>query len=1164
MQSAHRSWASAITRLATRQTGWMLLAVVVATVVAGVLSEKLQMRLNFVDLLPEHNKVAQQFRHVQELYPEPSIVMVIQGERDDITKAADSLSAIVSGVDGIYNVDNQIPVDWIIDHGFVLMKPKDFDRMLRVFSDPSLIGTLRGFNDDYEREYTDSEDNLRRDELQVARSLQGVQRSLEVLEANLKGTPGAAPVSEAARAMLVGEPYQLSLDRKMAMVLIYPDVISFKDTDKALAIFRTVQEAVAPFQSAHPEVKVEFTGIGPIGQAEMSSIGTYTYVLTLIALILIYLLIARSFHGWVLPMLGTIPLIVGIIWTMGTLQLVFGTLNMMTVMMGLVLLGLGIDFTIHMLARYSEERSQGADLETTLDRTIGDTGTGVLTGALTTAAAFFALMIADTKGIFEFGFAAGIGVLITLMAIFIALPPLLVLHEKFVLRRGHELHFPTQARTGFPIIGKIASGSWHHRFPVLIVFFILAGLSLWATTHTRFEYDWMKLEPQKEPSVQLQRIIPDRFGTSDQAGWVISPTVEAARETKEKLRNLPAIGDVIAISDLIPAPGRVDQYAPRLAVFRSSLEAKKPTAWKEDDATQLATEISRLWDNLDLMSNIAFQSGLDRVVRVIDEMTGYRSETNSTDPDALLPRLSAMLEAGGDPDRSSATARDWEAAMKQMLIRMTKGGDATVADLPGTTRKSFLPRGGEVNGPYMTMVIPRKYAWTKEAVDRFIDQTSPVAPDLVSNPLLFIVMIRETLLDGRNGSILAFFVILILLLIHFRGPMGLLATVPLIGSALMMLGVMHLLGMKYNYVNLIAVPIILGIGIDDGVHALHRWRKENTLGAQRVNDAYRHVGRAILLTSLTTMIGFGSIGLYEMPAMSSFGTVLFLGVGFCFIASVIVLPAVMRVLLREHKKGDSSMDTTKSATTVGILLLALALTSGTAKAQGANEGQEWLKKLDDAERVDHSYGTFSQTITTSTGAQRTLKAKSWSAENGDLQLMVYIAPARVAGDKILQRDGGDNIWYYMKRRDVTRHFVGTARRQSAMGSDFSYEDMAQGDMTKDYTAETLGQETLDGVECIKLKCTPTESGPSYNHIIIWAGLEDHLTRKIDYYDESGLLKTLTISNFQMIDGRKMGMSMVMKNQREGSQTVIEQHEVSLKTVPDLQLFTKSVLTQEIQ
>ena len=89
-----------------------------------------------------------------------------------------------------------------------------------------------------------------------------------------------------------------------------------------------------------------------------------------------------------------------------------------------------------------------------------------------------------------------------------------------------------------------------------------------------------------------------------------------------------------------------------------------------------------------------------------------------------------------------------------------------------------------------------------------------------------------------------------------------------------MLGIMYLTGMKYNYMNLIAVPIILGIGIDDGVHALHRFREERGAGIERIERSYRHVGRAILLTSLTTMIGFGSLTFYEMRGMASFGAVM--------------------------------------------------------------------------------------------------------------------------------------------------------------------------------------------------------------------------------------------------------------------------------------------------
>jgi hypothetical protein len=177
--------------------------------------------------------------------------------------------------------------------------------------------------------------------------------------------------------------------------------------------------------------------------------------------------------------------------------------------------------------------------------------------------------------------------------------------------------------------------------------------------------------------------------------------------------------------------------------------------------------------------------------------------------------------------------------------------------------------------------------------------------------------------------------------------------------------------------------------------------------------------------------------------------------------------------------------------------------------------------------------------------------------------MAYVDSPRVAGDKILQLDGGDSFWYYMKRRDVTRHFAGHNRKQSAMGSDFSYEDMATGDLTEDYTAEALGIEQVDGHEVVKLRCVPTESGPSYDHLVLWAGTEDHLTRKIEYYDEERHLKTLFLSDFEVVEGRKVAMRLEMVNHREGSNTVIETAEITFAEHPDPTLFTKAALSAHI-
>ena len=169
------------------------------------------------------------------------------------------------------------------------------------------------------------------------------------------------------------------------------------------------------------------------------------------------------------------PLAVGIIWALGLMAVVFGSINIMTVMLGLVLIGLGIDFTLHLVTRFCEERGTGHDTETALARTLGGTGTGVLTGGLTTAAAFFALMVADTRGVFEFGFSAGAGVLLTLVAVFLTLPSLLVLRERRFARKGRTAPLPPNAERGWPLLGKIAAESFKRPALVLGIMTLLAG-----------------------------------------------------------------------------------------------------------------------------------------------------------------------------------------------------------------------------------------------------------------------------------------------------------------------------------------------------------------------------------------------------------------------------------------------------------------------------------------------------------------------------------------------------------------------------------------------------------------------------------------------------------------------------------------------------------------
>ncbi|NQU05331.1 MAG: MMPL family transporter [Calditrichaeota bacterium] len=917
MKNNNHFLAIKLAELSTRHPWWMLLTALIITIISIGLSSGLEMRMNWSDTLPKDNPIVKSYREVQNRFGDPfGIVIALEGDYDRICAMADSLEPQLKKLDGLYEVQGRLPLEYFREHGFLLMKPNDFDRMLRVFSDPSLVGTFRGFNDDYESEYTDSESNMKRDEVNIARSLLGTHRALEVLVENLQNKSNATAVETAVDAFTLGEPYMLSLDRGMLLIACQPTASQLR-FDELIATVEEVELILNNVRPMFPDVSADLTGMGKIGQDEMNSIGIYTLFLSLGALILIYILLARSFKGWVLPLIAIAPLMAGIFWTIGLLYVLFGSLNLFTAMIMIVLLGLGIDFSIHTISRFNEEIALGKPIKDALTAMLSGTGVAVLTGGLTTAAAFLTLLIGETSGVFEFGAAAGFGVLLTLLAIFFVLPPLLVIRrrrqEKLIaVSNETTVSDETSDTTGtnqayiseqMPILGKIAQSSYRHPIIFLSITVLVVLFSIWAKQHIGFEYDFLNLEPKGLKSVELQREIPDRFGMSDHAAWVIANSIEESRELKEKFRKKSLVGDVAAISDYIPPAERVESYRSRLLEFRKSISPdKNPKDISQPlNKDELLIEVTRLWDNLDLMSNLAYTAGLDRIVKVIDGITGTESETGDVDKSAVLPTLTRLLEEGVDQTNANLVAAKWETRMQANLYAMSNPEPVGLDDLPEVIRHSHLPREGD---GFLIHVVPRKYLFSKEELDRFAEQTSSVSPNVAGTEQLIVVMFDSILSDGKKAALFALLVIIVLVLIHFRGPIGLLSLVPLAAGAMSMIGLMYIIGEKYNYLNLMAVPVILGIGIDDGIHALHRFRNEAGKGIDKVYNSFSFVGRAIFLTSVTTMIGFGSIAFYTMEGMASFGRALFMGVGACFLATVLVLPAVLRLFTRsDQNKG---------------------------------------------------------------------------------------------------------------------------------------------------------------------------------------------------------------------------------------------------------------------
>ncbi len=863
----------------------VLIICALITLVSIGLSSTLTLNFKWDTLLPETMPSVKEYKRVFSEYPIGANYLITV--KSDSTEAVEeTIDAIIEQVealkDTVVATYGRMDEDFMVKHGLRTIKPKDLRRMEGILSDPELVPYLTHLNDDLEREFAGSDENIRNQEKDLVRSILALGEMVSVIErAAIKGEVDKTHILRAVRDNTLGNPYYLSLDKKMGIVMVAAvgDVSDFHEMVEADKI---INLALDELKSRFPEVNIGTTGLIPLGRDELESIGPSTMMLTLLALLLIYLALVWNYRSLVIPLIGMAPILAGVLWSMGFYAVTVKELNIFTSTVMIVLIGLGIDFSIHMTSRFYEERSKGQSLEDSLYGSVVLTGKGILTGAVTTAMAFLALMIGDTKGVKELGFCAGVGVLITLVAIFLILPSVLAWRDERLTKKGKEYRV-----RNFEFLGKLSESVVRRRVIMLPIIILMAGAAIFLVSRKlEYEYNMLELEPVGLESIDLQYEILDRFKMSTEVAWLTVGSIEEARRLEETIKKKVVVGEVDTISQFIPRDEWVKENDVTIARIKSNLENTTSTqVFTGANATELKTgltsQIKRFLDNMNEIEELSFISGQDRVVAAIEQLTGGEKQ------DGLLAVLSERFGEGKvEWPGVQAFADSFTRAMRQRIEPMVQyQGPVTEEMLP---EKLLGLYKNEKSGRYLIQIFPKKNLYERGPLMRFNEVMDRVSSAITGTPKIIILMNDAMVKDGLKALSVAFLVILILLYIDFRSvPTVLLAVLPLFYGSLMMLGIMAALGIKLNMVNIIALAVIIGIGVDDGVHLIHRWRDEG-LGGLRI--ASSRVGYAILVTSITTMIGFGSVGLFPHRGMASLGYVLFIGVGACFLSTILVLP----------------------------------------------------------------------------------------------------------------------------------------------------------------------------------------------------------------------------------------------------------------------------------
>jgi hopanoid biosynthesis associated RND transporter like protein HpnN len=661
-------------------------------------------------------------------------------------------------------------------------------------------------------------------------------------------------------------------------------------------------------------VHIGLTGLPVLENDEMTasqSDSNFASWLALVGVALLYLIVYRGFRY---PLMTVSALVVGTIWALGWLTLTVGHLNILSSAFAVMLIGMG-DYGILWVTRFGQERQAGFDIDQAMRHTAMSVGPSICTAAMATAFAFFAAMLADLRAVSELGWIAGCGILLCALSCFIVVPALLAIFDFRVhaAKSGDEMILSLQEHQE----ARREWLAWLMKKPRWVVIgcgiltLVLAGLAL----NIHYDHNLLNLQAQHMDSVLWEKkLIQHTTGSSWYAvSWTTTP--EEALALKAKYEELPEVSNVITLASMIPPDQDrkmellrdLQQRLSKLPARGEILERNPPNIYDiQRTCSFVLASLTKLQKEEPNETLARLQVSIGKFLQKI-ECKFAPEPTPAGDSEAWY--RANMLEAHSKARREIVVKRSlnefdqWMARdLADDLHRLRDVSTPTpirLDDLPSCLRERYIGK----NGKWLVRVFSKDCLWEFEPLARFIQQVRTVDPEATGKPFTTL----EGLIAMRNGflwaGVYALIAMVIVLFLDFgRLKHTLVALLPLAMGMIATLGFMALCGFALNPANMIAFPLILGVGADNGVHVLHDFKSRDRKKRYRLSHA---TGRGIMVAALTTILGFGTLMIAQHRGMASLGLILTVGVTCCMTTALVFLPALLYVMGKRDKSGDA-------------------------------------------------------------------------------------------------------------------------------------------------------------------------------------------------------------------------------------------------------------------
>ncbi len=658
--------------------------------------------------------------------------------------------------------------------------------------------------------------------------------------------------------------------------------------------------------AASPGAELRLTGATMLAHEEMLSVMEGTETALLLALCLVTVIMVTGLSSFRLALVTVISLVTGLAYTAAFAILTVGELNLISVAFAVLYIGLGVDFAIHYCLRYREHLIGGADRGGALDRTSVNIGGSLFLCAVSTAIGFFAFIPTDYTGVAELGWISGFGMFISFAVTLTVIPALLSL---LPYRPG-----ATPGEKRGPDAGRLVE---RHAGKVLGATACLALASVAALGGLRFDHNPLNLHARDGAALTAYR---ELLADNELTPWtaiMIAAGAEQAEGYRAALSRSNLVDKVVTVADFIPA-GQDEKLfiIDELGLLLGDLSAAPPDPAAQTRSARLAALRGFLEKLQATGANGPVHERLrSNLTELLEQITGhpyklqdthinYRTPMISPKPDSSLRGNDTQASPGNNAaGRNDSGDGDDLAQLEQMLLASLPGRLETLnasldADyisletLPDQLKRLWVSAGGKRR----VEIYPKQDMQDNRALREFVRAVQSVSPQVTGAPINNLEASDAVAAAFRQAFLYAFAAITLMLFILLARKRDVfLVLVPLLTAALVTGAISVLAGLPLNFANVIALPLLLGIGVDSGIHIIHRYRTDLPDGKSILATSS---ARAVIVSSLTTMGGVGNLALSPHAGTASMGMLLTLGIGVTLACMLLVLPALLTLLGR--------------------------------------------------------------------------------------------------------------------------------------------------------------------------------------------------------------------------------------------------------------------------